>query len=98
MTPDEMILLCLHPDVAPADVASIAPTIDDIINLTLPVPIGAAQVGDQLLNVRAGPGTEYAKVGLLPPATRLDIWRIISGWLCISTPDVAGWVAGAYVR
>lgn len=98
MTADDMILLCLHPDVAPADVASIVPTEDDIINLAIPIPIRAAQVADDPLNVRAGPGTDYAKVGLLAPATALDVWRGLGGWLCVSAGAAAGWVAAEYTR
>jgi hypothetical protein len=49
------------------------------------------------LNLRAGPGTEFSILTLLPPATPLDVLETQGDWLCVQAAGQPGFVHRAYV-
>lgn len=52
------------------------------------------------LNVRAGPGTYYPVIGIIPPYSTVNIIGCVSGWKwCdVMYGGFRGWVAGNYLR
>jgi hypothetical protein len=65
-----------------------------------PTPLPGGMVNVEALNVRAGPGTQYTKLGLLTKGEVIEVTaRTAAGdWLAVSTDVVAhGWVSAAYV-
>ncbi|MEI9407740.1 SH3 domain-containing protein [Mesorhizobium salmacidum] len=49
------------------------------------------------LNVRTGPGAEYAKVGTLPAGFRVDVTGCQPGWCRIHGGGVSGWASSGYL-
>ncbi|TKT82691.1 SH3 domain-containing protein [Aquamicrobium sp. LC103] len=49
------------------------------------------------LNVRAGPGTGYARVGTLPPGTRVDLGRCQGNWCYVRVGGLRGWASASYL-
>jgi len=50
------------------------------------------------LNVRSGPGTQYAVIGSLPNGTRVTVLEQRSGWWRVQAGSLKGWVASQYLR
>ncbi|PLT30039.1 SH3 domain-containing protein [Peribacillus deserti] len=51
------------------------------------------------LNVRSGAGTNYARIGILPRGSRIDvIQKLSNGWYKISYKGKTGYVSGQYVK
>lgn len=57
-----------------------------------------AEVRTNLLNVRSGPGTNFAVRGTLPRGTQAKVIQVDGSWLYIVTGPVEGWVFAAYVE
>ncbi|PSN12317.1 hypothetical protein C7293_20760 [filamentous cyanobacterium CCT1] len=56
-----------------------------------------AEVSIDLLNVRSGPGTNFAVRGTIPQGTQAKIIQTQGLWLYIVTGPIEGWVYSAYV-
>lgn len=71
-----------------------------------PTPAGGAAgmplvtAGDQLVNLRSGPGTEYDIVGALRPGQSLEITgrSLDAGWWQVAAPEGPAWVAARVVK
>ncbi|HEY8343116.1 MAG TPA: SH3 domain-containing protein, partial [Calditerricola sp.] len=72
-----------------------------------PLPLHSVQaatasqvaVTASVLNVRAGPGTNYAIISQVKRDTRLTVLKQQGGWLQVRLPNGrTGWVSGQYVR
>ena len=83
----------------PAPVAAVADT---------PAPVTATQpaaarasayvvAGDDGVNVRTGPGTNYTRLGYLDPGARAEVTGRASGWWQIQYGGGPGWVFGGLV-
>ncbi|HEY8341664.1 MAG TPA: N-acetylmuramoyl-L-alanine amidase, partial [Calditerricola sp.] len=57
-----------------------------------------ATVTASRLNVRSGPGTQYAVIGSLPNGTRVTVLEERTGWWRVQTGSLTGWVASQYLR
>lgn len=57
-----------------------------------------AEVRTDLLNVRSGPGTNFAVRGTLPRGTQAKVIQIDGSWLYVVTGPIEGWVFAAYVE
>lgn len=85
-----------RPTYTPTSTATPTPTPPPTLTPT-PGPIGTATTG---VNLRAGPGTNYDKVGVLKQGDTVEIQRKTSdsGWYQVKTAtDDIVWVAAAYV-
>jgi hypothetical protein len=62
--------------------------------------IPLALAGDQLVNLRSGPGTEYDIVGALQPGQSLEIIgrSLDAGWWQVAAPEGPAWVAARVVE
>lgn len=49
------------------------------------------------VNVRTGPGANYAVVGTLRTGTGVDVTQCTGGWCYVSAGDARGWVSANYV-
>ncbi|TPM92038.1 SH3 domain-containing protein [Mesorhizobium sp. B2-1-3A] len=49
------------------------------------------------LNVRSGPGAEFARVGTLPAGFRVDVAGCQPGWCRIDGGGVSGWASSGYL-
>jgi uncharacterized protein YraI len=82
------------PSVTPVTPSATPPPTATIRLVTTPtaVPLVAAvAVG---ANVRAGPGVDFAVVGVLAPGDQVRLLRSSSGWYEVLGPDqVAGWMS-----
>ncbi|MBE9158555.1 SH3 domain-containing protein [Nodosilinea sp. LEGE 06152] len=56
-----------------------------------------AEVSIDLLNVRSGPGTNFAVRGTIPQGTQAKIIQTQGLWLYIVTGPIEGWVYSPYV-
>lgn len=57
-----------------------------------------ATVNVSVLNVRSGPGTEYAKISEVTSGTMLPVLEERSGWVRVTLADgSSGWVSSSYV-
>ncbi|NLO89091.1 MAG: SH3 domain-containing protein [Clostridia bacterium] len=55
-------------------------------------------VTGSVVNIRTGPGTNYAKVGQVTKGTMLLVYKEERGWYRVSTPSgLKGWISGSYV-
>lgn len=69
---------------------------------------GRATVTTTTLNVRAGPGVKFARVGQLPQGETVDVWAVEEGWYWVQAQTVTpankprerltGWVSAELVR
>ena len=59
-------------------------------------PIGQATVTAGSLNVRSGPGTNYARIGGVNKGRVLDVYEEKDGWLRILYNTQEGWVSKQY--
>lgn len=54
---------------------------------------------DDVLNIRAEPGTRGAIVGTLPPgATAIEVVGGQDGWLRVNAGEASGWISARYTR
>ncbi|MBP0482912.1 SH3 domain-containing protein [Sagittula salina] len=56
-----------------------------------------AWVAANALNLRSGPGTEYARVATLSACTRVDVVGYANGWAMVRRGGKDYWVAGNYL-
>ena len=70
-----------------------------------PVSTPAAQRGRQVIitgesvNIRKGPGTQYARIATLANGTSLEyVATAMNGWYAVVVGDQVGWVSGNYSR
>jgi lipoprotein-anchoring transpeptidase ErfK/SrfK len=65
-----------------------------MVNPTM-VPIGPTiAVGEERVNVRSGPGTDYARVGSLEPGAQAPVTGRHGDWWQIESDGAQAWVAG----
>lgn len=50
------------------------------------------------LNVRSGPGTSYAVLGVLPAGSRVWVGTCTSGWCSVKLGSLAGWSNASYLE
>lgn len=82
------------PTATPLPVATPIPT-EVPATPTTAVPFIVA--GDNGVNVRSGPGTNYTRIGYLEPGTRADLIGRYSDWWQIRYNDAPAWVFGDIV-
>ena len=63
-----------------------------------PVETKTGKVTASSLNVRAGAGTSYDKVGKLANGTAVKVLDEKDGWYKIEAGSVTGWVSAAYIK
>lgn len=63
----------------------------------LPATQAAPGVVTSNVNVRSGPGTNYAVVTAIPSGTQVDVQRCDSGFCYIEGRRVSGWVSAQYL-
>lgn len=78
-------------------------TLAVLFTLGLAAPALAAEtlaVSTVNLNMRAGPGTQYPVVAVVPPGARIDVHGCVSGysWCDVNFGVSRGWVAAAYLE
>lgn len=61
-------------------------------------PLGQYIVTATSLNVRKGPGADYAKVGLLNKNYKVTVYEIKNGWASITYGSIKGYVSTAYLK
>lgn len=66
------------------------------LTLMLAVPVRAHTVNVDWLNVRSGPGTGYAVIGVLSRGTTVTVVSTYGSWSKISAPK-SGWVYSPYL-
>jgi len=50
------------------------------------------------LNVRAEPGPQYAKLGMIPQGETVTVWAVVNGWAIVQTASgLTGWASRAYL-
>jgi len=49
------------------------------------------------VNVRSGPGTGYARIGMLYEGARVDLRRCEGNWCNVYGPRLRGWVSATYL-
>ncbi len=57
-----------------------------------------AFINEALVNLRSGPGEQFAVIGRLPKATEVMVQRLTDGWAEISTIPLAGFVRADLVK
>ncbi|HEY8342866.1 MAG TPA: SH3 domain-containing protein [Calditerricola sp.] len=57
-----------------------------------------ATVTASSLNVRSGPGTQYAVIRSIPKGTRVTVLEQLGSWWRVQAGNLIGWVASAYLR
>jgi hypothetical protein len=82
------------PTATPLPVASPLPTVPPATP-TSAIPYVVA--GEKGVNVRGGPGTNYALLGYLEPSARADLTGRYSDWWQISYNGASAWVFGSLV-
>lgn len=54
---------------------------------------------DDVLNIRARPGTRAAIIGSFPPdATGIEVVEARDGWLRVALPEGSGWISARHAR
>jgi len=94
-----LILLWISNTSVKADRVAQIPTVG--IPTVTGTPLGATVVvraGQDQINVRSGPGTDYPRVGVLIPGQRVSAYGRTPGgdWVQIAYPGVSGGVAWVY--
>ena len=67
----------------------------------LAIPVAAQAYPAQTtgsLNVRAGPGVGYHRIGVLPPGAVVEVRHCRSRWCNIWYRGGSAWVSGSYLR
>jgi hypothetical protein len=50
------------------------------------------------VNMRSGPGTNYAVVGVVTAGQRIEVGNCRSSWCSVSIGRTSGWIAQQYIR
>ena len=62
---------------------------------TMPQPMA---VTADALNVRAGAGAGYERIGQFTSGALVSAWQERDGWYLVTAGDVAGWCSKAYLE